>query len=318
MTGSRRSSPSDDLVGRARAGALGGDDGRDGSEEFNPVSPADEYLADIARAGSSGVEESPTELDASTIAAELLAAGQIDADVDVEAEEERVAPASLPAWAVGEPPDGMAPPTITPEVVSSPSGEMLRSNGDSEIPEGDRWSTSTAEWEEREALKRQRTKRRFDLPLPGIRALVAIGVLGFAAIGWIGSMLDGREYLVDASIGDCFTVGTADQIEQVPIVDCAEEHDSELFARVDMAPAFGSAFAGTDPMFDWLMAECIDRFRDYAGEPYETSPYWVDVYIPTSEAWSAGDRNGVCTLVVVDENLNVISTTGSGRSTNSA
>lgn len=316
----RGPSASDELVDRARAEALADAEDLGGGPEFHPISPVDAYLARSGCGDSSGLDgESTSRLDASTIAAELLEAGQIDAGVEQAAiDAERSVPPSLQGWDLGEPTERTEPSPVTPESPSASVDDRIESTPNPEIQTGDRWSTPTGEWEERVALNQQRKRSRFDVRLPSIRVLVAIGVFGFAAIGWVASLLDGRDYLVDASVGDCFTVGTAEAIDQVPILDCAEEHDSELFAHVDMAAGFGSAFAGEDPMFDWLMAECIDRFPGYVGESYETSSYWVDVYIPTRESWSAGDRGGVCTLVVLDENLDVVTTTGSGRSSNSA
>lgn len=75
----------------------------------------------------------------------------------------------------------------------------------------------------------------------------------------------------------------------------------------------GFVYPNEDLMFDWLFIECIERFPAYVGEPYESSSYWIDMFIPTADGWDDGDHIGLCTIVVVDEDLNTQVTTGSAR-----
>ena len=176
----------------------------------------------------------------------------------------------------------------------------------------DRWSTATTEWEQREAARRAKEQRRFDVPVPRLRSLISLALFGFVALGFIVSLVDGREPIADAAVGECFIVGDADEIDEVPVVDCTEPHDSELFARVDVS-TLGTTYPGEETMFDWLFDECVERFPDYVGESYQASRYWIDMFIPTTDAWRDGDHTGLCTLVVLDDDLDVVSVTGTGR-----
>jgi hypothetical protein len=304
----RRTSPSDALVDRARDGARA-PDVRSG--EFRPTSPADAYFErligkgdgqpadrvlsdgsdpDVSRPDEDGSgalvpQRDAPQRDATAIAAELLDVGQISDGAEDEDPRE-----------------------------SSSGVDEVPTLGESTLGQGDRWSTSTSEWERREAKRRAGQQRRVDVRVPRARIVVSLAVIGFIVVGLVGAILDDSEPIADASVGDCFVAGDAIEIEQVSVVDCSQSHDSELFARVDLVSAFGTTRPGDDELFDWLFEECLERFPGYTGEAYEESRYWIDMFIPTSEAWSSGDHTGMCTLVVVDEDLEVVSSTGSGRS----
>ena len=331
MGNDRRPSPSDELVGRARADVQG-----DGTAPgtFQPTSPADSYYTERGDEFDDARPSGDAALDAASIAAELLEAGQIDgADTEPEPAEEPATDAgasSLPSWALDSP-SAPTPDSAIPSMAQAPSAPPVPPAAASPAPdapvdwdapagfddvvagEADPWSTPTTEWERRQAERMAKQQRRFDIPVPGLRSLVSLGVFAFFAIGFIVSLVDGREPIADAAVGDCFIVGEALEIEEVEVVACSEPHDSELYARIDMVPAFGTSFPGEDPAFDWLFEECLERFPNYTGESYEESRYWIDMFIPTIEAWDDGDYVGMCTLVVVDEDLNIVTSTGSGR-----
>lgn len=326
MTDSRNSSPSDELLGKARGDVVGG-----GSEpdEFVPRSPADGYSPDgLGNVGDwrddSETTESSTELTAEDIAAELMEAQQRQGpDPQPEApthEDQEDASATLPEWAVGS----SAPPALehgvpvsSDAVVDSPeSGNDVEQDiGDGSVE--DRWTTPTSEWEAYQAEKAARQKPRSAVQVPRFslprgRTLAALVGLTIFGISFLINQFDGKEAIADAAVGDCFIAGAELEINQVPVVDCTRKHDSELFAKVSMSE-LGFAYPDEDMMFDWLFLECVDRFPEYVGEPYESSSYWVDMFIPTSDGWDDGDHTGLCTIVVVDDDLNLVTTTGSAR-----
>jgi hypothetical protein len=337
----RRTSPSDALVDRARAGARDPDTS---TADFRPTSPADAYFEQLVPTGDDvppdpqergprgpahgsggdvGPGTPPPPRDATAIAEELLdvrdVVGPADGSSSPQESERDVASPSraLPDWANGEA-RGMSSPEVGPSDATSDAGGST----DSEDPggaatavllEGDRWSTSTSEWERREAKRRVRQGRRLGVRLPFLRAAAALVAAGFVAMGFLGAVLDERVPIGDAVVGDCFDVGEELEVEQVEVVDCSEVHDSELFARIDFVPAFGTVHPGDDDLFEWLWDQCLERFPGYTGETYEDSRYWIDMLIPTPEGWSNGDHIGMCNLVVVDEDLAVVPTTGSGR-----
>ena len=142
--------------------------------------------------------------------------------------------------------------------------------------------------------------------------LVSLAAFVFVFGGMIWNLIDGREPIQDVAVGDCFIAGEAEEIQQVPIVDCTRKHDSELFAKVDMV-GMGSTYPGDEVMFEWLFERCLEEFPAYVGEPYESSEYWIDMFIPLEDGWGDGDTTGLCTLVLVDDELNIRTVSGSGR-----
>lgn len=348
MTDSRNPSPSDELLDRAR-GSASGDESEPG--RFVPSSPADAYATEgFGDWAPSSIESDESALDGEALSAEDIAAELIEAQ-RMSAPEPTAAPpadvpsardivdsapvdaTSLPDWAIGE---SAPPPLVVPEAVPSaegfpPSSETpldpdaheaaaatpaALDEGDTAVQ--DRWTTPTSEWEAYEAQRAARKANRVDIPVPRFslpfsgRAVGALLGLAIFGISFLINHFDGKEAIADAAVGDCFIVGAEVEIDQVPVVDCSKKHDSELFARVSMSE-LGGVYPDENLAFDWLFDECVERFPSYVGEPYESSAYWIDMFIPTSEGWHDGDHTGLCTIVVVDGDLNSQMTTGSAR-----
>jgi len=298
-------------------------------DEFVPSSPADAYRLDVETEYDPESSDGPS-LTAEEIASALLAATEARAaeeGIRGDAEELTVG-TSEPAGTsrmrvprIGAGVDESASHDLGVDPGSDVAVQLEQGDGSeaqlAPVPPsadfvGDRWSRSTPEWEERVA---QRPVKRTRVALPGasvIRAMIGLAVLGFVGLGLVGSWLDGRQAVDDLDVGACFTVGESEDIYDVPVVDCAEPHDSELFALVTVT-GFGAVHPGDDALFTWLFDKCLDRFPGYVGEPYESSDYWIDMLIPTEDGWSGGDRVGMCTAITVDDDLNLRPSTGSAR-----
>ena len=329
MGDDRRTSASDELLDRARDGV----NSDFGSFEPEPIHAPD--YDDMLHLDSASSDDPDTGLSAAEIAAQLEEMGAVrtpdpasaDAEVGVASQLQDVEPVPEPAaeavlipeWARTEAqeipiPEGTVRPPIdppaNPPMEAGPS-VFESSNADDG---GDQWNTASPEWEayqaERDAKRAARS--RFNMPMPSVRALIGLAVLGFFLLPVIFNVVTGREHITALDVGDCFTAGNAFEIETVPVVDCAEEHDSELFAKVTLSE-FSSSYPGEDPLFESAFEQCINRFEAYVGEPYDASPYYVETFIPLEDGWGQGDRTALCTIVVVDSNLETITTTGSRR-----
>jgi hypothetical protein len=270
-----RASTSEELLRRATESIKGAPtDGYDAG--FTPTSPADAFassVGDVRADPHRGTEDARQD---------GMTAGEI-----AHALGERRTP-SIDA------PDAASPTEVAPPV------------GDAPTWDGDRWSTPTPEWQARAAATTASTRR--SIPLPSIRAIASLVVFGIMGVGLLIGALDGKAPVQDLAVGECFIVGDALEVDELPVVECSEEHDAELFARVTIT-GFGSAYPGDDPVFDWLYDQCLDRFPSYVGEPYEESEFWIDMFIPTGEGWADGDRTGLCTAVMVDDDLDIRSHT---------
>ena len=114
--------------------------------------------------------------------------------------------------------------------------------------------------------------------------------LGLAACG-------GETSVADIAVGDCFDDPDSEIVSALSVVDCALEHDNEVYAEVFMP---GTAFPGDDGVSDFAFDTCLDEFEPYVGQAYEESPLDYLYLGPTEESWDAGDRVVLCVLYSAD------------------
>lgn len=193
-----------------------------------------------------------------------------------------------------------------PAMVDIPAGQLQVPPRDD--PDGDEWSTPTTEWEARQAARAKKAARTTSWIKPVI-SLVVFAVFG---VGFIAAQLDGTEPIDQLDVGDCFDAGDAVEVYSVPVIDCSELHSSELYATVEVT-GFDSAYPGDEVLYDWVNARCEEQFSAYVGEPYEDSRYWIEVFFPTEDGWDEGDRNSLCTVVLLDENYDIRPSLGSAK-----
>ena len=100
-------------------------------------------------------------------------------------------------------------------------------------------------------------------------------------------------------VGDCFddTTDLSGEISDVPVVECSQPHDNEVYSTYDMTE---STYPGFDVAADLADVGCVDRFAGYVGQSYELSDLDFAWLIPTDESWNNGDREVVCFLYRVD------------------
>jgi hypothetical protein len=94
-------------------------------------------------------------------------------------------------------------------------------------------------------------------------------------------------------VGDCFNDPQADEVIDVPIVDCAEAHDYEVYYRFDMADG---GFPGETAVLAALDEGCLAQFEGFVGQVYESSDLGYDGLYPTADSWAADDREIACLL----------------------
>jgi hypothetical protein len=111
----------------------------------------------------------------------------------------------------------------------------------------------------------------------------------------ISGVPEGEADVFTLAVGDCLNNQSAsDEVSSVPIVDCAEPHDVEVFARTDSTSA---SYTSSDEMFAELDLFCQgDVYADFVGVPYADSIYYTSGYVPTQGSWDNGDRELLCTI----------------------
>ncbi|HWH98258.1 MAG TPA: septum formation family protein [Pseudolysinimonas sp.] len=127
-------------------------------------------------------------------------------------------------------------------------------------------------------------------------ALAATTLVGCSLLeSVVTGVPEGESDVFAIAVGDCLNdLSAPDQVTSVPIVDCAEPHDSEVFARTDTT---STEFPGDAALSDELSTFCQgDAFTEFVGIPYVDSIYGTSGYFPTQGSWGNGDRELLCTI----------------------
>lgn len=100
-------------------------------------------------------------------------------------------------------------------------------------------------------------------------------------------------------VGDCFvesemnTALFSDGISEVPLVDCAEEHDSEFFYSHQMTDAEYPGDSAVQTEADEICKG--ENFTDFIGVDYFESEIYAYYLTPTQQSWDqANDREIIC------------------------
>ena len=107
------------------------------------------------------------------------------------------------------------------------------------------------------------------------------------------------------TVGTCFDDVTGDEVSDVPVVECSEPHDNEVYDLFDVEDG---VFPGVDAIRETAQEGCIERFDAYVDFAYADSRYAVSSFYPTSGSWDQDDREVICFLYDVD----LAKLTGSG------
>lgn len=103
---------------------------------------------------------------------------------------------------------------------------------------------------------------------------------------------------IDLKVGDCLIEPDGDKITEVDVLPCTQEHDSEVYAAMDMD---GSEYPGESVVDDTAADFCLGEFQAYIGTDYQESLLDIGLITPSSLSWTLGrDREILCTAYRVD------------------
>jgi Septum formation len=95
-------------------------------------------------------------------------------------------------------------------------------------------------------------------------------------------------------VGDCLAADpTGEQVSEVPTVDCAEPHVSEVFHTTAIDAEELPSAAEIEGIVE---EECFAEFESFVGMAYESSALEVMFLQPSDESWEQGDRELVCMI----------------------
>lgn len=130
-----------------------------------------------------------------------------------------------------------------------------------------------------------------------VKALIGLIALAVA----LAACSAGNVFSLD--VGTCFddveefSEEGSGEVADVPIVECSEPHDNQVFAKFDLPDGDFPGQAGVQASAE---DGCIERFEDFVGLAYADSRYVASSLTPTDQTWGDGDREVVCFLYDID------------------
>lgn len=119
------------------------------------------------------------------------------------------------------------------------------------------------------------------------------------------SLLPENDDVFTLAVGDCFTEAefntsfTGDEVSEVPTLDCAEEHDAEVYHIETLSEG---AFPGETAIESSATEACETNFETFIGVPYLESELYYSYLTPTEDGWNTiDDREIVCYIVTSGE-----------------
>ncbi len=97
-------------------------------------------------------------------------------------------------------------------------------------------------------------------------------------------------------VGDCLNDSSSgSEVSQVPIVPCAEPHDSEIYSELRLS---GSEFPGDASIEEQADEHCYTAFGEFVGLDYDSSELYFSYYMPTEGSWTQNnDRLVSCVIM---------------------
>lgn len=138
-----------------------------------------------------------------------------------------------------------------------------------------------------------------------VAIVVGIFVIGSVLINFF----DSSKTVDEIAIGDCMDIPEGDEFSTIDPIDCAEPHDLEVYAVLDIATqssefAVTAPYPGDNPLYEAALEYCLEPFEAYVGSEYELSTLWIDAFTPTVEGWEEfDDREIQCVLLQLNPEL---------------
>lgn len=123
---------------------------------------------------------------------------------------------------------------------------------------------------------------------------------------------------VPLEVGQCadvprVRVGAPIDPATMATVPCDQPHTVEVAAVFDHPAGAGVDFPGVAAVDGYATDQCLLRFEDYVGTPYEASVLDVAFVAPGEDGWDDGDRRIACVLYHLDFEPLTGSVRGTGR-----
>jgi hypothetical protein len=97
--------------------------------------------------------------------------------------------------------------------------------------------------------------------------------------------------------GDCFNDPDEETVTNLVLIDCAQPHDNEVYAEVQMDE---TTYPGSAAIQDFAVDACLGAFEPYVGQSPEESQLDYFFMNPSEEGWGEGDHSVLCVLYSPD------------------
>lgn len=141
-------------------------------------------------------------------------------------------------------------------------------------------------------------------------AAITLAAVSLSGCSIIQGLLGGEDDVFSLEVGSCYNdYGDETEIATVPIVDCSELHDNEIYARADIE---GDEFPGDAAVQEQADGICYDEFETFVGLSYdESKTLYYSTFYPSPDSWDQGDREILCGITKYDdEGIEIIQVTG--------
>jgi hypothetical protein len=111
---------------------------------------------------------------------------------------------------------------------------------------------------------------------------------------------DADTAVLELAKGNClveapFTEGQPVEVVSVATVHCAEAHQAEVYAVVQLPQARSEPFPGGRLAAE-ARDQCLERFEAFVGLPWTSSELEFVALRPTEQSWREGDRAILCVV----------------------
>ncbi|TAJ49351.1 MAG: hypothetical protein EPO52_03485 [Herbiconiux sp.] len=133
----------------------------------------------------------------------------------------------------------------------------------------------------------------------GLSALVALALCGCAEASFsAGDSPTNAATVVPTKsvfaleIGDCVDDTDEVELQHLPLVDCADPHDYEVFDEYQIPDG---DYPGDDVITEIALGYCSGAMESFVGVAYEASALDINYLTPTEDSWTnGGDRQISC------------------------
>lgn len=149
-----------------------------------------------------------------------------------------------------------------------------------------------------------------------LAVLAAGAVVSLSACGLVNSFL-GAGNVMEVGVGDCFdeaemkTALGSGEVSEIPLIDCAEPHDAEVFYVEDLPEG---DYPGDSSVQASMEEICTgSAFEEFIGVDYMESAIYVGGLSPTVDTWDNIDDREILCYVTSDSGAITESLAGANR-----